>query len=190
MMNSYISGEKIYLRAPTLEDAEGQWHEWLSDEETTRWMADQYWPNSIAKQIDYVKNSETDKSRLLLSIINKSDDKMIGVCNLSQINYIHRYCSQAILIGDKKFRNGPHMLEAVSLLLRTAFIRLNMRLVRSAYVETNEASEVIHKTFKFKEIGKFNDMIWDRGKYVPLVLVSLSQKDWMERNPRLVIAEV
>ena len=24
-MNSYISGEKIYLRAPTLEDAEGQW---------------------------------------------------------------------------------------------------------------------------------------------------------------------
>ena len=38
------------------------------------------------------------------------------------------------------------------------------------------------KTFKFKEVGRFNEMIWDRGKYVSLILVALMQEDWIKRN--------
>ena len=182
MYNPYSVGTHIYLRHPTLEDVEGPWHEWLSDEETTRWLGIRYWPNTVESQREFYESSLKSKDRLILSIIDKETDKHIGVCNLSGINWLHRYCDLAIVIGDVDFRKGPHMLEAVSLLLRIAFLRLNMRIVKSSFASSNEASQAIHNIFRFKEVGRLEGLLWDRGDYVDNIIAMLKREDWMARN--------
>lgn len=182
MYNPYSVGTHIYLRHPTLEDVEGPWHEWLSDEETTRWLGIRYWPNTVESQREFYESSLKSKDRLILSIIDKETDKHIGVCNLSGINWLHRYCDLAIVIGDINFRKGPHMLEAVSLLLRIAFLRLNMRIVKSSFASSNEASQAIHNIFRFKEVGRLEGLLWDRGDYVDNIIAMLKREDWMARN--------
>mgnify|MGYP000190897343 FL=1 len=56
MINPYVVGEHIYLRYPTEEDASGRWYEWFSDEETTKYLVDRYWPNSIESQLVFLKS--------------------------------------------------------------------------------------------------------------------------------------
>jgi RimJ/RimL family protein N-acetyltransferase len=85
-------------------------------------------------------------------------------------------------MGDKDFRNGPHTLEAMSLLLRTAFLRFNLRIVKSSYAASNEASQAIHDVFRFREVGRLPGLLWDRGKYVDNVISMLRVEDWAQRN--------
>lgn len=182
MYNSYSVGAHLYLRHPTISDAEGAWHEWLSDEETTRWLGLRHWPNSIEKQRDFYASCVKSEDRLVLSIVDIESDKHIGVCNLSGISWVHRYCDIAVVIGDKEYRKGPYVLEAFSLLLRIAFLRLNMRLVKSSFACTNEASQALHDVFRFKEVGRLPGLLWDHGRYVDNVIAMLARNDWMTRN--------
>ena len=182
MINPYMIGTNVYLRHPSRADAEGPWHEWLSDEETSRWLAQRYWPNSVEGQLEFYESCKRDKDRMVLSIVDVATDKHIGVCNLSSISWVHRYCDLAIVIGDKEYRKGPHVVEAVSLLLRVAFLRLNMRIVKSTFAASNDASKTIHDMFRFKEVGRLEGLIWDRGRYVDNVIAMLRREDWMRRN--------
>lgn len=182
MYNSYVSGDLVYLRHPTLQDVEGSWHEWLSDEEITRWLGERYWPNSIEKQKMFYESCMNSVDRLVLSIIDAATDKHIGVCNLSNINWVSRHCDIAVIIGDRDFRHGPHMIEAMSLLLRTGFMRLNMRNIKSSFAASNESSQAIHDVFRFREVGRLPSLIWDRGRYVDCVISMLSAANWFKRN--------
>lgn len=182
MYNPYVSGSHVYLRHPTLQDVEGPWHEWLSDEETTRWLGLRHWPNSVEKQKAFYESCLKAEDRLVLAIVDVATDKHIGICNLSGINWVHRYCDVAIIMGDKDFRHGPHMLEAMSLLLRTAFLRLNMRIVKSSFAASNEASQAIHDVFRFREVGRLPGLLWDRGQYIDNVIAMLTAESWMQRN--------
>jgi RimJ/RimL family protein N-acetyltransferase len=182
MNNPYAVGANVYLRHPTRADAEGPWHEWLSDEETTRWLSQRYWPNSVERQIEFYESCKGGEDRLVLSIIDVESDKHIGVCNLSSISWVHRYCDMAIVIGDKGFRKGPHVVEAISLLLGIAFLRLNMRIVKSSFAVSNDASRTIHDIFRFREVGRLEGLLWDRGRYVDNVIAMLRREDWMRRN--------
>jgi RimJ/RimL family protein N-acetyltransferase len=180
--NPYISGRQVYLRHPTLQDVEGPWHEWLSDEETTRWLGERYWPNSVEKQKTFYDSWLNSYHRMVLSIIDVASDKHIGVCNLSNINWVSRHCDIAIIIGDRDFRHGPHLIEAMSLLLRIAFMRLNMRNIKSSFVSTNEGSQAIHNVFRFREVGRLPGFSWDRGRYVDCVISMLTADEWFKRN--------
>lgn len=182
MYNPYTVGKNVYLRHPTLADVEGAWHEWLSDEDLTRWLGLRHWPNSVERQRAFYDSLQRGEDRLVLSIVDIATDKHIGVCNLSSINWVHRYCDIAIVMGDPGFRKGPHVLEAVSLMLKTAFMRLNMRIVKSSFAASNEASKAIHDIFRFREVGRLPELLWDRERYVDNVIAMLKREDWMKRN--------
>ena len=185
MYNPYIVGNHVYLRHPTLADVEGVWHEWMSDEETTRWLNLRYWPNCIENQKEFYESNRLSKDRMVLSIVDIESDKHIGICNLSNISWLDGYCDLAVVMGDKNFRKGPHGLESYSLLIKIAFLRLNFRIIKSAFTSTNEAAKAAHDIFHFKEVGRLEELLWDRGKYVDSVIVMLKRDDWMNRNSDL-----
>ena len=184
MRNPYIIGKHCYLRHPTQEDADGVWHEWLSDEETTRFLSSRAMPNSLESQNAFYQSILDVASRLVLSIVDTKTDKHIGVCNLSSINWVHRYADIAVIIGDKDYRVGLYYLESMSLLQRIAFQRLNLRMIKSVYVITNEAAEKVHQVFGFKKTGQIEDIFWDRDRYVATVQMVLSKKDWQLRQQK------
>lgn len=181
MYNPYMVGKHVYLRHPTEEDALGRWHEWFSDEETTKYLVDRFWPNSKEAQLDFLESAK-DRSRLLLSIVTIEDDKHIGVVSLSSINWVHRYADPAIVIGEKEYQKGVYTIDAWSLILKVAFIRMNLRIVRSTRVKSNEASRSMDRLFNFKVVGEYKNLICIDGKYDDLVVGMLDKKSWLKRN--------
>jgi len=182
MYNPYVVGTCVYLRHPTEDDVQGRWHEWLSDEQTTTWLGARYWPNSREAQREFYEGIKRSKDRLVLSIVDKATNRHIGVCNLSGIDWVHRYADFAVIIGEPEFRTGPCVVDAMALLLRTAFLRLNLRVVKGGYMAGNETTETILKLFRFDEVGRFKNLFWHNGAYVDSILVMLDRESWMKRN--------
>ncbi len=97
---------------------------------------------------------------------------------------MHRYADIALVIGEKKYRNGAIAIETMSLLLDIAFNRLNLQNVKASYVSANSSSSVLLKLFDFLEVGRFRKISYIRGEYVDSVISQLSREDWTSRNRR------
>jgi len=184
MKNSYAIGKSIYLRAPSADDIEGNWYQWFSDPKVTEYLGDRYWPNSIESQSAFFESIKSARERLVLCICLSDTDEHIGVCNLSAINWVHRYADIALVIGEKKYRNGAIAIETMSLLLDIAFNRLNLQNVKASYVSANSSSSVLLRLFDFLEVGRFRKISYIRGEYVDSVISQLSREDWTSRNRR------
>ena len=193
MYNPYMIGKLVYLRHPTEEDALGRWHEWFSDEETTKYLAgaglERVWPNTKERQLDFLKSLE-DKNRLVLSIVTIEDDKFIGVVSLSSINWIHRYADPAIVIGEKEYHKGAYAIDAMNLIHKVAFIRLNLKIVRSSHAKSSEASRNMDRLFNYTKVGEYKNLLYIDGHYDDVVVGMLDRETWLKRNKRLLADEV
>lgn len=182
MTNPYAIGKQIYLRAPAEKDLDGKWHEWLSDPEITQYLADRYWPNTEEMQRSFYESVKNSKDRLVLAICHKETDRHIGICNLSAINWVHRYADIAFIIGEKEYRNGSVGLETTALLLDIAFNRLNLLNLRATHFADHTHTPTLLKIFGFKEVGRFEKFLSSNGTYVDMVYSQLSRESWASRN--------
>jgi RimJ/RimL family protein N-acetyltransferase len=186
MLNPYISGKSVYLRHPTEEDALGKWHEWFSDEETTKYIVDQYWPNSVEGQLAHYRTlaEETirgDRRQLVLSVVTTKEDLHIGVVGLTRINWVHQYADLVIVIGDQKYRRIPYTIEAHELMHKVAFLRLNLLNVRSFYASNNKGAIAVQKLFKYTKVGVYENLYTIDGKRVDLVTGMLSKEAYLKK---------
>lgn len=182
MKNAYAIGSKIYLRAPTMEDAKGAWHEWFSDPETTKYLGDRYLPNSKEAQIEFFESLLHSKDRVVLSVCRVDNDKHIGVCGLSSINWFHGYADYTYVIGEDQPDNSLIVIEMVKLLLNVSFTRLNLSNIRSAHAGCNPVTPQIDKLFGFKIVGSLKDFVVCQGERQDLIISQLSKKEWQNRN--------
>ncbi|MBH09578.1 MAG: hypothetical protein CMG74_04340 [Candidatus Marinimicrobia bacterium] len=182
MVNPYIVGKNVYLRHPIEDDVYGGWYEWFSDEEITKYLTERHWPNSQDTQLDFYKSLKDNKEKLVLSIIDKGNDKHIGIISLSGINWVHRYAEISVVIGDKDYNHGTVLTESFALMLKIAFTKLNLLNLMSAYAESNEKSKVLHRLFKFKQGGCLKNFLFINEKYEDLIIEFIDQESWIERN--------
>ena len=182
MKNPYAIGKTIYLRAPSADDVEGNWYQWFSDPETTQFLGDRFWPNTIESQKAFFESINSNRERLVLCICSIETDEHVGICNLSFINWVHRHADVALVIGDKRSRNGPVAVETMTLLLDIAFNRLNLLNLRTSHISTNPHTPLLEKIFGFREVGRFKKFSYFRGEYVDSVFSQLSRDDWATRN--------
>lgn len=186
MINPYSIGKQVYLRAPNASDAnDSSWYEWFSDPEVTRYLGEsRFWPNSIEAQVEFFESIKSSKDRLVLMICDKETDELIGVSNLSQINWVHRYADVALVIGEEKYRKGTVAVETMLLLLDIAFNRLNLRNIKAGHISTNPMTPVLCKLCGFEEVGRFKNLAYYFGDYVDTVFYQLSRETWLMRNQK------
>ena len=184
MKNPYAIGKNVYLRAPTIEDAEGEWYQWFSDPETTRFLSDRYLPNTIDQQINFLKYAQEANDRIVLCICSIEDGKHIGSCGFSAIDWFRKSADVAIVVGDKNYKQGPVTIEGMALLLEVAFKRLGLVNLLSVHVASNPFTPLINKIFGFEEVGKFKNFALFEGEYTDLIMSQLARKEWVARNQK------
>ena len=182
MKNPYAVGNTIYLRAPIREDVEGDWYQWFSDPQTTQFLVDRYWPNTVESQIEFYESTKKSKERLVLSVCLIDNDEHVGVCNLSFINWVHRHADVAFVVGNEKHGSGAIGVEIMTLLLEIAFHRLNLVNLRTSHMVTHPYTPLIEKMFGFKQVGRYKEFCLYKGEYVDMIFSQLSRKDWEARN--------
>ena len=189
MENPYIIGKHVYLRHPTEEDALGKWTEWFSDEETTRYVTEQNWPNSVESQLEHYRSLTEEWMRgihktLVLSVVTKKENIHIGIVGLSRINWVHRFADLIIIIGEKDYRKIPYTLEAHELMHAVSLFRLNLMHVKSFYASNNKGAIAVQKIFKYKKVGVYEKLCYIDGEQVDLVAGMLNRDDYIKSRKK------
>jgi RimJ/RimL family protein N-acetyltransferase len=126
--DAFLTGPTVYLRRPDLErDVEhGEWHRWFNDLATTRYLVHGARPISRAEQAEFLRTALDSPNRLVLAIVDTASDALCGTVSLSDIDHVHRRAEIAIVIGRTATSSRSAALEAMALLSKHAFDRLNL----------------------------------------------------------------
>lgn len=128
--NFFLSGITVGLREPDIENdiLNGEWHTWFNDPAVTKFLVHGVFPVSRDKQISYISNELEKSSSLIFSIIHIESNKHIGVVSLKNIDLVNRTAEIGIVMGPYRIPGAP-AIEAMTLLMKHAFDRLNLDLL-------------------------------------------------------------
>lgn len=129
MPSPFLAGRLASLRKPDiqLDVLEGNWHSWFNDQSTTQYLVHGIFPIDRGQQAQYVADSLKDSRTLLLVVCESGCNAAVGVISLKNIDLYNRNAEIGIVIGEK---TKPGVaLEAMALLTKHAFDRLNLKIL-------------------------------------------------------------
>jgi len=172
MIDPFLVGKKIYLRSIINEIDAIHWYKWFNDNEVTYYMEKGYYPNTLAKQIDYFSNLNNNTD-IQLAIIDKGNDNLIGGIGLHKLNLFNRNADISIIIGNKEYWGKGIGKEAVELLLNFAFNKLNLYKITAGMADCNKGSYNLFKKCGFIEEGRLKEQVFLNGKYCDIIKMGL-----------------
>lgn len=122
---------------------------------------------------------ENGGGRKCFGICQDSDDTLIGYTYLRDIDYDNRRAFIGkVIIGNKDYRDGTCVFEAVSKLLEYGFCDLNLNRIEGACVEDHFFTPYMLQSFGFQKEGTFRQYIYKNGRYHNVMWYSLLRKDY------------
>ena len=143
-------GERVYLRRPTAADAK----EVIATVRASRALHRPWvYPTDTKAAFDGYIQRTKEKDYVGLLICRNSDDRIIGMANLSQI---FRGNLQGAYLGfwaSAKFAGQGYMSEGIQLVLRYAFKRLRLHRLEANVQPENQKSKALIKRSGFRYEG-------------------------------------
>ena len=154
-----ICGKRVYLRPLALEDANGNYPNWLNDKEVCRFNShgDVLYTKKMA--IEYIKSAQNNSKCQVFAICDKKSNKHIGNISLQQILYEDRSAEFAILMGEKSFWGQGFAKEAGKLLMKYGFKSLNLKKIYCGTSEANVPMQKLAEKLKMRKIVNSNKTI-------------------------------
>jgi RimJ/RimL family protein N-acetyltransferase len=106
-------------------------------------------------------------------------DKLIGSCQLRNINYIHRSAELQIRLGDVPERGRGYGCEATRLLLKFAFKDLNLERVYLHVFSNNAAAIRLYEKVGFVCEGVLRRAAHIDGAYVDVIVMGILREEYV-----------
>ena len=165
------------------------WYSWLNYQKNTELLETGKFPNTIEKQLKYLKkeiiskkellsNSKTDK-KIQLGVVVKKTNTLVGMVSAYNFNYFARTCYVSTIIDLKKdLKNRLEIFkESQDLIIEHIFFKMNFRKIYSGGL-SEKLSTLTEKLWGFKREGILKLHEFVNGKYVDAYLVGLFREDW------------
>jgi len=143
-----ITGEKIYLRRLSSEDATEKYCGWINDPEVNRYLETKKIDILCLK--DYINEKNFRSDCLLLGIFSKRGDCHIGNVKFEPIDFKRKETTMGLLIGDKEYWNQGIGTEAATLVVNYAFDALGLEKISLGVVLENKAAVRTYEKVGFK----------------------------------------
>lgn len=178
MKKPFICGEKIDLFPLSKELADGEYKNWFNDEKVCFFNGHHHFPMLTDDLINYIESVHSNKSQLVLAIFAK-DGRHIGNVSLQNIDYVSRSAEFAIIIGDRSSWGKGFGKEACGLILKHAFLSLNLNRISCGTSEENVGMQKIAFANGFQQEGVRRKAMFNNGKYLDLIEYGLLKKEWI-----------
>jgi RimJ/RimL family protein N-acetyltransferase len=179
----FLAGEDIYLRPVEDSDLDGPYSEWINSEEADRLTEHAQFPHSRRDLELYLESRNSSANHLWLGIVERQSGRHIGNIELSDIDWVHRKCRYAVIIGDESAQGKGYGLEASILLLHHAFGKLNLNRVELGVHEHNVAARKLYERLGFVEEGRQRQAFLREGAFVEIVTMGLLASDFKALHP-------
>lgn len=148
----------------------------ITRQDTTEFMLTGSYP---MRQIDSkaVWEKERASGDILFSIYTKGGE-FIGICGLHGLRDIYHSAELRILIFDKDSVGKGIGTEAVSMLVRYAFTRLNLHRVWLGVNGDNKRAVKCYRKAGFKVEGRLREDIFYHGKWADAIRMGILRSEW------------
>ena len=180
-----IDSKRIILRSWRDEDI-GDLIEGLNNINVSKCLATVPYPytkKDAEEFITYAKSKEENTKDLMLAIVLKENNKVIGGISIHDINKKDGTCTGGIWLNEK-YQNNGYGTEAFSARAKYCFEILGLRRLESGYFSDNKKSKKMQEKIGYKYEGK------RRKKYLCLAtneyndecIMSLFEEEFIEYN--------
>ncbi len=176
-MNKFLEGKKIYLRPFCRIDIPA-WHDWFNDPVVTDYMNKGIFPNTEPLQEEYLGFLTGSKKDLQLAIILKEKELLVGTAGIHKIDWIHRHGDLSVVIGDKRYWNEGIATQALALIIRHAFTKMNLRRLTAGVLSLNKNSRTCFEENGFMLEGTKRKHFFYKDSYVDVFIFGLLKEEW------------
>ena len=153
-----LKGENIYLRALEPEDLDFIYH--IENDEDIWEVSNTITPYSRFLIKQYLENAHQDiyeAKQLRLVICKCNNDAVVGLIDLFDFDATSRRAGIGIIIQNEINRNNGFGKEALSLVVKYAFVQLQLHQLYTNIGIDNKASQMLFTSIGFEKMGVKKD---------------------------------
>lgn len=121
------------------------------------------------EHINFIDNLKKDYKKDYFAVLK--DNKIIGMCGFSEIDFINKNAFINIYSKESKIGYGSEILDFIKYI---AFIEFNLNVIHAKVLEDNIYAIEFYKKHNFKEYGRLiNSKIRNNDKLIDILILSL-----------------
>lgn len=182
MHHPFLIGERVYLRGLEEEDLRGPYFQWFNDQAGDVYTNHANFPNSMARMRAFFDRVSQGTSELVLAIVLKKGDRHIGNVALHGINWQHHRAELRIILGEPDTRGKGYGVEAIHLLLRHAFEKLNLHRVALGVQADNAQAIRAYEKCGFVVEGRGREEFLRGGVWYDTVRMGVLASEFLGRR--------
>lgn len=162
----FLEGKNIYLRNLEEKDLAGNYFQWLNDPKVCQYNSHAIFPNTEKQMRDYLESAHASRSIVVFAIVYKKDNKHIGNISLQGINWVFRSAEFAIILGESDYWGKGLGFEAVELVVKYGFERLNLNRIYCGTSSANLAMQKIAERLGMTKEGVRRSALYKWAHYL------------------------
>jgi RimJ/RimL family protein N-acetyltransferase len=173
-----MDGKLVRLRAYERSDLE-EVMKWINDEEVTDFLGPLVYPLSSVAEEKYIEaaaiSSDTNKTFVIEAI---AESKYIGAINFHAINWLNRSTELGIVIGDKSYWGRGYGTDAMRVMMRLAFDKMNLHRLWLRVYDYNQRAIASYEKCGFKREGVLRKDRFFRGRYYDTFVMGILDDEY------------
>ena len=149
---------------------------WINDPDLVRFNA-AYQPTHESTHREWLAGLAKQRDRVVFAIRLARSKRLIGVCQLTNINTVARQAELQIRIGDDRARGRGLGLEAVRALVAFGFNDLNLHRISLQVFATNRRAVTTYERAGFAHEGTLRDGAFINGRFVDVLVMSVLEDE-------------
>jgi len=179
MDRPFLVGEKIYLRPFDLDDIDGEYIQWVNDEEMVRFNDTLKRPTTFNQAKEYVEKILNSDNYIFFAVIEKSTGRHIGNVKLGPIDWIDRRTMWGRLLSKESWGKG-YGSEVMQLIIKYAFEVLNLNKMWDGAISSNKPSIKSNLNAGMKIEGEIKEYVYRKGKYESITILGMTKKEYFK----------
>jgi len=175
----FLAGEKVELWPLTQQAYVTLNARWTNDPEVCALLNRGTFPTTPELHLSDFKARSGGPPDIEFFLCDRSTAKIVGITGLHSIQWIPRHIEFRILIGEKLAWNRGLGSEALVLLCRYAFDRLNMNKVWLGVNTSNERAVASYEKCGFVNEGVLRQEAYAQGRYHDVLRMSLLRSEFV-----------
>lgn len=171
---------RVHIVEPKITDI-GLWYGWFNDQDVTDAMNKGIFINTVEAQEVHFKRVMSSREDIQFMVDVETDDgrhRIVGTIGIHKIDWVHRRGDVSVVVGDKDFRGKGVATEAIRLIVRHGFIKMNLRKLTAGMWASNTGSIRAFEKNGFALEGTLRENFHHRGIYVAEFRYGLLRPDW------------
>jgi RimJ/RimL family protein N-acetyltransferase len=178
MGNELLRGERVCLARPT-HDETMIIASWSHDLEYSRLLRRGLaYPDEVTDYEGWFSSMWRDQSGYPFAIRRNDDNSIVGFLIAKDIFWQARHCSVVIGIGDPAARGHGYGSDALRVLLKYAFLEMNLNRVGLEVMSYNEAGIRAYTKVGFQPEGRLRAFVYRDGVYYDIIPMSILRSEW------------